>query len=309
MISTITLNPSIDYVVKVKDFKVDAVNRCEEEHMYAGGKGINVSIVLQNLGIHSKALGFVAGFTGDEIIRLVQSHGVESDFVKLNKGLSRINMKLKSREETEINGQGPALTIEEIKALYEKINDLEKGDFLVLAGSIPAGVPHDIYKQIMKDFKGKGIEFVVDATKDLLMNVLAYRPFLVKPNHHELGELFGVRIQTQEEVINYAKKLQEKGARHVLVSMAGDGAVLVTEEGQVIRHTGLKGQVKNSVGAGDSMVAGFLAGYIQNGNFEEAFKMGIAAGSATAFSDELATKEEVDALLKVLKGVPHNSYL
>lgn len=300
MISTITLNPSIDYVVKVKDFKVDAVNRCESEHLYAGGKGINVSIVLQNLGVSSKALGFVAGFTGDEIIRLIKAHGVECDFIKLKEGLSRINMKIKSKEETEINGQGPAITVEEIKALYEKINDLRKGDFLVLAGSIPTSVPNDIYKQMMKDFKNKGIEFVVDATKDLLLNVLDYNPFLIKPNHHELGELFGVTIKTQDEVVSYAKKLQEKGAQHVLVSMAGDGAVLVTADGQIMKHTGLKGQVKNSVGAGDSMVAGFLAGYTQTDSLEEAFKMGIATGSATAFSDELATKEEVEVLLKEL---------
>lgn len=300
MISTITLNPSIDYVVKVKDFKVDAVNRCESEQMYAGGKGINVSIVLQNLGVASKASGFIAGFTGDEIVRLLKGHGVDHDFIKLSHGLSRINMKLKSNEETEINGQGPAIEAEDIKALYEKIDHLEKGDFLVLAGSIPSTMPSDIYKQMMKDFGDRGIEFVVDATKDLLMNVLEHKPFLIKPNHHELGELFNVTIETQDEVVTYAKRLQEKGARNVLVSMAGDGAVLVTEDGQIIKHQGLKGQVKNSVGAGDSMVAGFLAGYLQNGSLEEAFKMGVATGSATAFSDELATKEEVEDLLKKL---------
>lgn len=300
MISTVTLNPSIDYLIEVDQFKVGVVNRTAQEKMFPGGKGINVSIVLKNLGVDNKALGFVAGFTGHEIDRLVEEHGVKSDFIELEEGLSRINVKLKSDEETEINGNGPAILDSHLKALYSQIDTLQSGDILVLAGSIPSTVPSDIYKRIMADFKERDIHVVVDATKDLLMNVLECGPFLIKPNHHELGELFGVTITTQDEVVEYAKKLQEKGARNVLVSMAGDGAVLVSETGEVLKHTGLKGEVKNSVGAGDSMVAGFIAGYIQHRSYEEAFKMGIATGSASAFSYNLATKEEVEALLKCL---------
>lgn len=300
MISTVTLNPSIDYIVKVDDLTLGAVNRTVDELMFPGGKGINVSIVLKNLGIETTALGFVAGFTGDEIVRLVKEQGVKSDFIQLNKGLSRINLKVKSEQETEINGNGPRIESVHLEALYEKIHELTKGDILVLAGSIPNSVPASIYQDIMKRFVNKGIEVVVDATKELLMNVLPYHPFLIKPNHHELGELFGVEITSQDEVVTYARKLQEMGARNVLVSMAGDGAVLVTEEGQELRHTGLKGEVKNSVGAGDSMVAGFVAGYTLEKSYEKAFKMGIAAGSASAFSLNLATKEEVETLLKKL---------
>ncbi|MGL4344185.1 MAG: 1-phosphofructokinase [Cellulosilyticaceae bacterium] len=300
MISTVTLNPSIDYMVEVEAFKVDAVNRTVSEKIFPGGKGINVSIVLQNLGVANKALGFVAGFTGEEISRLVGEYGVESDFITLEQGLSRINVKLKSDQETEINGNGPQIEKAHIEGLYAKIDDLVEGDVLVLAGSIPSTVSSDIYQQIMRDFAHKKIEVVVDATKDLLMNVLPLKPFLIKPNHHELGELFGVQITNQDEVVVYAKKLQEQGARNVLVSMAGDGAVLVTEDGQILKHTGLKGTVKNSVGAGDSMVAGFIAGYMANKNYEEAFKMGIATGSASAFSEALATQSEVEQLLKQL---------
>ncbi|MEF9959199.1 MAG: 1-phosphofructokinase [Niameybacter sp.] len=300
MISTVTLNPSIDYLIEVDYFKVGAVNRTTREQMFPGGKGINVSIVLKNLGIDNKALGFVAGFTGQEIGRLVEKHGVCSDFITLEKGLSRINVKLKSEDETEINGNGPAILDQHIQALYSQIDTLQRGDILVLAGSIPSTVPSDIYKCMMTDFKAKGILVIVDATKDLLMNVLECGPFLIKPNHHELGELFGVDITTQDEVVVYAKKLQEKGARNVLVSMAGDGAVLVSETGEVLKHPGLKGEVKNSVGAGDSMVAGFIAGYMQDGSYEQAFKMGVATGSASAFSYNLATQEEVDALLELL---------
>lgn len=300
MISTITLNPSLDYIVHVDGFKVDTVNRSKEEAIFVGGKGINVSILLKNLGIESKALGFVAGFTGDQIIHRIQEQGIESEFIKLQQGMSRINIKLKSNQETEINGLGPNIEAKDIKNLYQKIEKMRDGDFLVLAGSIPATMPNDIYSQIMQDFSHKKLEVVVDATKDLLLNVLEYGPFLIKPNHHELGELFGVTLQSQEEVVLYAKKLQEKGARSVLVSMAGDGAVLVAEDGQVIKHPGLKGEVKNSVGAGDSMVAGFIAGYLKNKNMKDAFKMGVAAGSATAFSETLATKGEIEALLAKL---------
>lgn len=300
MINTITLNPSLDYIVKVDDFKVDKVNRSNYEQIYAGGKGINVSIVLKNLGIENTALGYAAGFVGDEIIRQINEHGVNCNFIKLKNGCSRINVKLKSNEETEINGNGPNITEDDLKILYEKLKDLKEGDYLVLSGSIPKSIPDDIYEQIMKSLLDKKIKFVVDATKDLLLKVLKYKPFLIKPNHHELAEMFNVEIKGDEDIVKYAKKLQEMGAKNVLVSMAGDGAILIPENRDFIKRSVPKGVLKNSVGAGDSMVAGFLAGYLKNKNIDEAFKMGIATGSASAFSEELATKEEVENLLKQL---------
>ena len=301
MINTITLNPSLDYVVKVDKFKADDLNRTNDEKIYAGGKGINVSIVLKNLGVDNTALGYVAGFTGDEILRQIKEHGVSCDFVKLKEGLSRINVKLKSNGETEINGSGPDITNQDLEALYEKLNKLKKGDYLVLSGSIPKSVPSDIYETIMKRLLDKDVEFIVDATKALLLNVLKYKPFLIKPNHHELAEIFDVELKSDEDIIKYAKKLQEMGAKNVLISMAGDGAILLPENGEPIKREVPKGVLKNSVGAGDSMVAGFLYGYLKNKNIDEAFKMGIATGSASAFSEELATKEEVENLLKQMK--------
>ena len=298
MINTITLNPSLDYVVKVDDFKADSLNRSSDEQIYAGGKGINVSIVLKNLGVDNTALGYVAGFTGDEILRQIKEHDVNCDFVKLKNGMSRINVKLKSTGETEINGAGPNITEEDLKSLYEKVNKLEKGDFLVLSGSIPKSVPDDIYESIMKSLLDKEVEFIVDATKDLLLKVLKYRPFLIKPNHHELAEMFDVILNSDEDIIKYGKKLQEMGAKNVLISMAGDGAIFLPEGGEAIKREVPKGILKNSVGAGDSMVAGFLYGYLKNNDLDEAFKLGIATGSASAFSEELATKEEVENLLK-----------
>lgn len=298
MINTITLNPSLDYIVKVDNFKVGTVNRSNEEKIYAGGKGINVSIVLNNLGVQNTALGFVAGFTGEEILRKIEEHGVDCDFIKLKNGLSRINVKLKSNEETEINGCGPDISEAELENLYQKISTLGKGDYLVLSGSIPASVPNDIYESIMKRLSANGVEFVVDATKDLLLKVLKYKPFLIKPNHHELAEMFNVVINNDEDIIKYGKKLQDMGAKNVLISMAGDGAILIPENGEPIKREVPKGILKNSVGAGDSMVAGFICGYIKSNNIDEAFKMGIATGSASAFSEELATKEEVINLLE-----------
>lgn len=297
MINTITLNPSLDYIVKVDSFKVDALNRSLEEQVYAGGKGINVSIVLKNLGVENTALGYIAGFTGEEISRQVKEHGVNCDFIKLKNGLSRINVKLKSDGETEINGSGPEITETDLQNLYEKLNSLTKGDYLILSGSIPNSVPDDIYENIMKSLLDKEIEFVVDATKDLLLKVLKYKPFLIKPNHHELAEMFNVELKSDEDIITYGKKLQEMGAKNVLISMAGDGAILLPENGKPIKREVPKGKLKNSVGAGDSMVAGFLCGYLNNKNIDEAFKMGIATGSASAFSEELATKEQVKELL------------
>lgn len=301
MINTITLNPSLDYVVKVDNFKADALNRINSEQIYAGGKGINVSIVLKNLGVDNTALGYVAGFTGDEILRQIKDHNVDCDFVKLESGMSRINVKLKSDGETEINGAGPDISEKDLESLYEKINKLGKGDFLILSGSIPKSVPDDIYERIMKSLLDKEVEFIVDATKDLLLKVLKYRPFLIKPNHHELAEMFNVELKNDEDIIAYGKKLQEMGAKNVLISMAGDGAILLPENGEPIKREVPKGILKNSVGAGDSMVAGFLCGYLKNKDLCEAFKMGIATGSASAFSEELATKEEVENLLLQMK--------
>ena len=298
MINTITLNPSLDYIVKVDNFKVDAVNRSNEEQIYPGGKGINVSIVLNNLGVKNTALGFIAGFTGDEILRRIKDHGVDCDFIKVKSGLSRLNVKLKSNEETEINGSGPRISESDLELLFEKISHLKKGDYLVLSGSIPSSVPNDIYESIMKRLLDKEVEFVVDATKDLLLKVLKYKPFLIKPNHHELAELFNVTLNDDNDIIKYGKKLQEMGAKNVLISMAGDGAILIPENGDPIKREVPKGILKNSVGAGDSMVAGFISGYLKNNDINEAFKMGIATGSASAFSEELATKDEVINLLE-----------
>ncbi|NFG24493.1 1-phosphofructokinase [Clostridium botulinum] len=297
MINTITLNPSLDYIVKVDNFKIDSLNRSNDEDVYAGGKGINVSIVLNNLGIENIALGYVAGFTGNEIERQVKNHGVDCDFIKLKSGISRINVKLKSNGETEINGSGPEITNDDLNKLYEKLSELKEGDYLILSGSIPNSVPDDIYQNIMEKLLQKKVEFIVDATKDLLLKVLKYEPFLIKPNHHELAEMFNVELKNDEDIIIYGRKLQEMGAKNVLISMAGDGAILLPENGEPIKREVPKGILKNSVGAGDSMVAGFLAGYLKNNDIKEAFKMGIATGSASAFSDELATKEEVEKLL------------
>lgn len=296
MIYTVTFNPSLDYIVRVEHFKLGRVNRTNEEVIYAGGKGVNVSIVLKNLGFDSTALGFLAGFTGQEIRRLMSEQGIRADFIEVERGISRINMKLRSEEESEINGMGPEIGEQDIEKLYQKLNELEDGDILVLAGSIPSVMPESMYRNIMEKLQHKKIDIVVDATNDLLMNVLEYKPFLVKPNNHELGEIFHVELKKKEEVVPYAKKLQEQGARNVLVSMAGEGAVLLTENGEVYQSEAPKGKVVNSVGAGDSMVAGFLAGYLNTGDYKEAFKMGLCTGSASAFSEELATKDEVDQL-------------
>lgn len=300
MIYTVTFNPSLDYIVKVNNFKLGAVNRTTREDIYAGGKGINVSIVLSNLGYKSKALGFTAGFTGNEIERRVNEKGIDSEFIKLNEGLSRINVKMKSNEESEINGNGPNITKEALDELFSKLNTLESDDILVLAGSIPSSLPSDIYEKIMAFLKDKNIKIVVDATKDLLLNVLKYNPFLIKPNNHELGEIFNVELKNDEEIIYYGKKLLDMGAENVLISMAGDGAIFLSKNGEVFKSGVPKGVVKNSVGAGDSMVAGFIAGYLKENDLNKAFKMGVATGSASAFSEELATKCEVENLLKQL---------
>ena len=285
MIYTLTFNPSLDYIVTVPKFTCGMVNRTTEEIIFPGGKGINVSMVLKNLGFENTALGFLAGFTGNRIQDLLEEKGVRADFISVEKGISRINVKLRSNEETEINGQGPAIAEADIKKLYEKLDTLSD----VMPGSM--------YMDIMRHLQNKDLKIVVDATKDLLVNVLQYHPFLIKPNNHELGEIFGVKIESKADVITYAKKMQEKGARNVLVSMAGDGAVLVAEDGSIFQSEAPKGKVVNSVGAGDSMVAGFIAGYLEDGSYGKAFQMGVCTGSASAFSEELATKAEVIALL------------
>lgn len=299
MVYTVTFNPAIDYIVHTAEMKLGATNRSDREEMYFGGKGINVSIVLRELGIDSKALGFTAGFTGEAIEKGLADVGIDTDFVRLERGNSRINVKIKSAEETELNGQGPDIDDKAISALFEKLDKLSDGDTLILAGSIPSSLPSDIYQRILERLSGKKIKVVVDATKDLLLNVLKYKPFLVKPNNHELGEMFGVTLKTDEEIEKYARKLQDMGAVNVLISMAGDGAMLIDEYGKMHRCGVCKGTVKNSVGAGDSMVAGFIAGSLQ-GDYEYALKLGTAAGGATAFSDGLATKEKITELLETL---------
>lgn len=297
MIYTVTFNPSLDYIVSVEDFKLGKTNRTTKEQILAGGKGINVSTVLKNLGIETTALGFVAGFTGKEIERMVTESGIKSEFITLKEGNSRINIKMKDFDGTEINGIGPVIEETAVQELKKQLQRLSKGDTLVLAGSIPNSMHDSIYRDIMSELDGRGIQFVVDATKELLLNVLEFHPFLIKPNNHELGEMFGVELHTKESVVPYTKKLQEKGARNVLVSMAGEGAVLLDELGEVFSLPAPKGKLINAVGAGDSMVAGFLAGWSKKQDFYHAFKMGVATGSASAFSEVLATKEEVERVL------------
>ncbi len=297
MIYTVTFNPSLDYIVTVDHLKLGSVNRTKQEIMNPGGKGINVSLVLRNLGYDSTALGFCAGFTGQEIVRRMEEQQIVSEFIEVKGGLSRINVKVRSEEESEINGMGPAIRDEDIKKLYAQLDRLQDGDTLVLAGSIPSVMPETMYRDIMKYLSGKDLQIVVDATKDLLRNVLEFHPFLIKPNNHELGEIYGVVLNTRDEVVPYARKLQEEGARNVLISMAGEGAVLLAEDGTVYQSEAPKGKVKNSVGAGDSMVAGFIAGYQASQDYEQAFYMGVCTGSASAFSDGMATKEAICDLL------------
>lgn len=300
MIYTVTFNPAIDYVVHADDMQVGAVNRSRQEEVYFGGKGINVSVVLHELGLASKALGFVAGFTGEAIEQGLRADGIETDFIHLEKGFSRINVKIKSGEETELNGQGPEIPEDKLRQLFDQLEQVQDGDTIILAGSIPASLPADVYEQILRHLSGKQVRAVVDATRDLLVNVLKYKPFLIKPNNFELGEIFGVPLKDDvDEIVRYAGKLQEMGARNVLVSMAGDGAVLLDENGGVHACGVCKGTVKNSVGAGDSMVAGFVAG-CETGDYDYALKLGTATGGATAFSEGLAKKERIAELLQQL---------
>lgn len=293
MIYTVTFNPSIDYIVSMDDFSLGKTNRTKEEKMFPGGKGINVSTVLTNLGIPNIALGFIAGFTGDEIKRLTMKRGILCDFIKLPEGNNRINIKLKDFDGTEINGAGPTVSQKELDILLGQLQKLKDGDSLVLAGSIPSSMPTEIYQIIMEKLKDKQIDVVVDATKELLMNALSYRPFLIKPNKHELEDALDIIIKTKEDAIRYARYLQRFGARNVLVSLSGDGAIFVSEEGESFEANVPPGTLVNAVGSGDSMIAGFLSGWEKTHNYKEAFLMAVASGSASAYSEELATKDEV----------------
>ncbi len=298
MVYTVTFNPALDYIVRMKDFQSGDINRTEYEEIQFGGKGINVSTVLSHLGIENIALGFLAGFTGQALEKGLRESGIRTDFIWLPEGLTRINVKIKAGEETEINGQGPSIPASALEELFQKLDQLQSGDVLDLSGSIPASLPDDVYQQILKKLEGRGILTVVDATRELLCAVLPYRPFLIKPNNHELGEIFGQTPVTDQEITDCARKLQEHGARNVLVSMAGDGSLLLDENGTCHRLGVPKGTVRNSVGAGDSMVAGFLAGWLRTGDYTAAHRLGTAAGSATAFSDGLAEKKDILALLE-----------
>ena len=297
MIFTVTFNPSLDYIVRVDEMRLGTINRTNYEQLLPGGKGINVSVVLGNLGHPSRALGFSAGVTGVALEKLLADAGVDADLVHVKEGFTRINAKVKAIEETELNGQGPRIALEDVDALFSKLDVLGQDDTLVISGSVPNTLPSDMYEQVMKRLAGHGVRIVVDAERDLLTRVLPYRPFLVKPNNHELGDIFGVTLKTRDEVVPYARRMQEMGAQNVLVSMAGEGGVLVAADGQVYQSPAAKGTVVNSVGAGDSCVAGFLAGLMETGSYQTAFRMGLAAGSASAFSDHLATRPEVKDLM------------
>ena len=301
MIYTVTFNPSLDYVVQLEKLVVGDINRAEVETIYPGGKGINVALVLGNLGLQAKMLGFVAGFTGREIERLAKKNGGDTAFINLDEGYSRINLKISADEETAVNGLGPHIPQEKLRQLLDQIDGLVDGDTLVLAGSIPADIPDDIYEQILRRLAGRAIKTVVDATGDLLSNVLKYKPFLIKPNQYELGELFKMELSGDEEIIAAARCLQDQGAQNVLVSLGGAGAILVAASGSVYQKASPAGTLINSVGAGDSMVAGFLAGYEESdGQVEQALSLGLCAGSASAFHSWLATKEEIEELRESL---------
>ena len=296
LIYTLTCNPSVDYVVQLEEFHPGMVNRSKGEQTYSGGKGINVTVILKNLGVPNRALGFLAGFTGDFIEQDLQEKGCQTEFVRLAKGFSRINVKIKGQEESEINGGGPAVDQVAMEALFEKINSLQKGDMLVISGSIPPSLPKDLYEKILSLLDGRGVYAVVDTSGEALMKTLRYEPFLIKPNHQELEELAGSRLFTREEIVAQGRRLQEMGARNVLISMAAEGAVLLTSDGKILFGEAPRGTVRNSVGAGDSMVGGFVAGWLKTGSYKAALQWGIAAGSASAFCEGLATGEEIRRL-------------
>lgn len=298
MIYTVTFNPALDYVVKLDELQSSDINRTESEQIFYGGKGINVSVILSRLGIENTALGFLAGFSGKQVELMLNEEGVKSDFLYLKNGYTRINVKIKAQKEYDINAQGPIIEQSDADLLLQKLSKIKDGDGVVLAGSIPKSLPNDIYEKILKQLSDKNVMSVVDATGDLLLNVLKYKPFMIKPNHHELGEIFGVKIENLKQVEFYSKELQKMGARNVLVSMAEDGAVLFDENKTLHKIQSVSGKLVNSVGCGDSMVAGFIAGYLKSNDYEYALKLGTLCGSATAFSNSLATKEEIEKLLK-----------
>ncbi len=297
MVYTVTCNPSLDYTVDVDDLRLGEINRTKKEQIFAGGKGNNVSMVLKNLGMDTTALGFVAGFTGDEIIRMLDEKGIRTDYIHVAEGFTSINVKIRSVPETAINGMGPAVTEEDAGELMRQLESLGADDVLILSGNIPPCLPQSLYRDIVAELQGKGVKIVVDAEGDSLADVLEYGPFLIKPNHEELSGIIGRSVTTRDEAVEGAKLLQERGARNVLVSMAGEGAVLVAENGEVFKGESPKGKLVNSVGAGDSMVAGFVYGYLTTGSYREAFRYGVCTGSASAFSETLATAGEVQALL------------
>ncbi len=298
MIYTVTLNPAIDYIMRMDELHMGITNRSNSEEYYCGGKGINVSLVLAELDIPSTALGFIAGFVGDAIDKWVANTYVTTDFIRLRDGISRINVKIKAGEETEINGQGPNISEDELEALMMKVDHIQDGDTLVLAGSIPNTLPDDTYERMLERISEKDVRIVVDATKQLLVNSLKYKPFLIKPNKQELSEIFDVDVQTKEDIVTYAKKLQDMGARNVLISLGGDGAMLVDEDGQIHEAGVIKEKVVNTVGSGDSMVAGFVAGYEMKNSYSYALTLGSVCGNATAFLPWLATKEKINELLE-----------
>ena len=300
MVYTITLNPALDYVMKVGKLRYDDINRSKSEEIYYGGKGINVSVILTRLGVHNKALGFVAGFTGRKLEQMLVNEGIDCDFNRLSNGQTRINVKIKADTELDVNASGPDISEDDIKDLMDKLDDIGEDDYLVLAGSIPSTLPDDIYERILSRLQSRGVNFIVDATGDLLKKALPYKPFLVKPNHHELGDLFGVETKTEEDIVKYARKVQEMGARNVLVSRAKDGATLIDENSNVTTFANVDGELVNSVGCGDSMVAGFVAGYINKKDYAYALKLGAACGNATAFSEELATADEIKKVFEIM---------
>ena len=294
MVYTVTLNPALDYVMKLKNLRTDDINRTDGEEIYYGGKGINVSVILTQLGIPNTALGFLGGFTGKKLEEMLKNDNVSCDFNYLKNGDTRINVKIKADKEIDLNACGPEITKEDMQSFLRKLDGIKSGDYLILAGSIPNTLPDDIYEQILERAGDRNINCVVDATGDLLKNVLKYKPFLIKPNHHELGDLFSVQIKSDDDIVKYSKKLQEMGAKNVLVSMAKDGAMLTDENGCVHKIGNAKGKLINSVGCGDSMVAGFTAGYIKTADYSYALRLGSACGNATAFSEKLATREEIE---------------
>ncbi len=302
MVYTVTFNPALDYIISVDSLQIGGLNRATSEQVLAGGKGINVSIVLNNLGIENKALGFIAGFSGEKINQILEDMKCNTDFIAVKEGMSRINIKIKTNEETEINGIGPQITTGDIDELLKKLSLLNEDDILVLAGSVPNGINSDIYADIMKKLKAKNVKIVVDSTKDLLLNSLEYKPFLIKPNKHELGELFGIDIN-DNEIDKYALKLKDMGARNIIVSLGKDGAIGFFEDGKIIKVRAPKGKLINSVGAGDSMIAGFISGYLEDKNLENSLKKAVATGSASAFSINLATKKEVDNLINDIEYI------